>query len=398
MRRRPNGGQALSPTRAGRALRRAGFTMLELVLAAGLMAVLMVAVFALIDGSMRMWRRTETRRNLTDQAIAVTELFAEDVRALEGGERGDLLLEWVRFDTDGDELKETLWPRLRFVRQASPEELARIFAEVEQPAGVQALAEGEPRAPAVSAPATAQVTGPARVDAPALIEVAWVIVPLDRKQRDARAEGLLYRGARRLGDRSSDSFFDSGFIRSSGLPHLEELDEVSAGLLWFQPLMATQTSIVHDGWSVGGEPRDAATSWDAWEQDRPDPTGHAWNQPTRGMAKPDGRPVLPRRLRLEVEFERALDRKRRPRTMTRIELTDVGIDVSDGTRLPAPGHHVKIDGEWMLVTRVSGDRLTVKRGQRGTETMIHDADALVHWGLGLSREIPVALYREDWNL
>jgi type II secretory pathway pseudopilin PulG len=373
--------------------RRAGFTLMELVLAAALMAILMIAVFALIDGSMSMWRRTETRRNLTDQAIGVVELFAQDVRALEGGERGDLLLEWVRFDTDGDELKETVWPRLRLVRQASPEELARIFAELDAPADAAAMAEAR----LVDDQAQEEPEA-ARIDVPGLIEVAWVIVPMDRKQPEARAEGLLYRGARRLADRASASYFEPGFIRASGMPHVEELDEVTGGLLWFQPLMATQTSIVHDGWSIGGEQRDASTSWDAWEQDRADTTIHAWNQPNRGMARAEDRAVLPRRVRLEVEFERPVDRKRRAHTLTRIEQADVGIDVDDGQRLPGRGHHVKIDGEWMLVTRVSGDRLTVKRAQRGTEAMIHDPGAMVHWGLNLSREVPVALYREDWDL
>jgi hypothetical protein len=52
----------------------------------------------------------------------------------------------------------------------------------------------------------------------------------------------------------------------------------------------------------------------------------------------------------------------------------------------------------MQVSRVDGDRATVKRGQRGTQTVVHDRGRLIHWGLPLSREIPVALYREDWDL
>jgi hypothetical protein len=356
---------------------------MELVLAAALMAILMVAVFALIDGALKMWGRSETRRNLTEQATGVVELLAHDLRALEGGERGDLLVEWVRFDTDGDELKETLWPRLRFVRQASAQELALLFPP--------------PPAPAAAAQPSA-LPAAERIDVEAMIEVCWAIVPLSVQERDRRAEGLVYRGARRLADAKSDSFFESSFIRGSGQPHVEELDELSGGLLWLQPLMATQTSIVHNGWSLGGEPPDAATSWDAWERGRPDTTVHAWNQPNRGMPAPGERPLLPRRLRVEVEFERPEDRKRRARTLSRVELTDVAFDINDGTRLPPAGQHVKVDGEWMLVTRVSGDRVIVKRGQRGTDVMIHDPDALVHWGLGLAREIPVALYREDWDL
>lgn len=367
---------------------RAGFTLLELVLAAGLLAILMIAVFALIDGSMKMWRRTEVRRNLTGQAIGVVELFARDLRALEGGERGDLLLEWVRFDTDGDELRETVWPRLRLVRQASPGELARAFPKPLPAEGGASPAEAE----------DGQAQAGPTLDVQALIEVAYVIVPMSTKDADARAEGLLYRGARRLADGEADSFFEPGFVRKSGVPQLAELDEVTGGVLWFGVQLATQTSIIHDGWSLGGDRRDAATSWDAWEQERPDTTVHHWNQPNSGMAKPDDRPVLPRRVRLEVEFERPLDRRRRPRTLSRIEATDVAFDVDDGQRLPAVGRHLKVGGEWMRVTRITGDRVQVQRAQRGTEPQIHDPGALVHWGMGLVREVPVELYREDWDL
>jgi len=83
-----------------------------------LLTLLMVAVFGLIDGSVRLWRKSETRRNLTEQATGVMELLSHDFRSLQGGERGDLLVEYTAFDTDGDGLRETVWPRIRLVRQA----------------------------------------------------------------------------------------------------------------------------------------------------------------------------------------------------------------------------------------------------------------------------------------
>lgn len=369
--------------------RREGFTLIELVLASGLLAVLMIGVFALIDGSLSLWRRTETRRNLTEQASGVVELLSQDLRALDGGSRADLLVEWVQYDTDGDGLKEMGWPRLRFVRQASRAELARMFPSVPAPAPAPAK-KGAPKAPQ-QPPAVAPISGPA------LIEVCWAVVPMDLKDPDARSEGLLYRGARKLGD-GGESYFDKRFIRGNGMPRVAELDEVTGGLLWLQPLMATQTSIVHDGWKPGIEAAQAATSWDAWGSDRPDETVHAWNQASRLMPNVKDRGLLPRRFRIELEFERALDRQRRPRTAQRVELTDVSFDVTDGERLPKPGGFLKIEGEWMKVVRITGDRVNVKRGMRGTQTMVHDPDLIVHWGLQLVREIPVALYREDWDL
>jgi len=386
----------------GRALRkRGGFTVVELVLAAGLLSVLMVAVFALIDGSLQIWRRSETRRNLTEQATGVVELLAHDLQAIEGGARGDMLVEWTTFDTDGDELKETVWPRLRFVRQASAAELALLQRRVPAPPapGDESAEEEDAEEDGASAAAPG-VPLPLEDESfvgPAMIEVCWTVVPTDPRDRDHRAEGLLYRGARRLSG-PGGSFFDQRFVRADGRPQLDLLEEVSGGLLWLQPLMATQTSIVHDGWEIGGEYEHAATSWDAWRAERPDPTIHEWNAEGRGMPDVDGRPLLPRRIRIELEFERPADRLRRARTLGLIEVTDVAFDVSDGRRLPGPGSFVKVDGEWMLVRELRGDHVTVKRGQRGTQILAHQPGALVHWGLPLVREVPVALYREDWDL
>jgi len=59
---------------------------------------------------------------------------------------------------------------------------------------------------------------------------------------------------------------------------------------------------------------------------------------------------------------------------------------------------VLIHGEWMLVTDVAGRRVTVRRAQRGTDPRPHAAGSMVHYGLRMVREVPVELYREDWNL
>jgi len=364
--------------------RRGGFSLVELVLASGLMALLMIGVIALVDGSMTVWRKAETRRDLSEQAIGMIELLARDIETLEGGSRGDLLVEWVTFDTDGDDLRETAWPRLRLVRQASRAELVRMLA------GAQAEAAGG-AVPGAPAPRE-EVLGPG------LVEVCWAIVPVDPSDPDRRAEGLVLRGARRVTVDRSDSFFDTGFIRGRGQPDLSRMDEVTAGLLWFQPLMATQTSIVHEGWVPGVDVAEVATSWDAWVEDRPDTTVHAWNQPPLVQPRAEERCLLPRRFRIELEVEREADLRRRARTLDRLEPDDVTFRVTDGTRLPRPDAFVKVDGEWMRVAEVTGDRVRVKRGQRGTAPVAHDPGALVHWGMPLVRELPVALYREDWDL
>jgi hypothetical protein len=321
----------------------------------------------------------------------VAALLARDLSALESGERGDFLVEWATFDTDGDGLKETTWPRLRLVRQVSEAELARMEATTEA-AELAAAQEQADESVGIEAADRVQRLGPV------LIEVCWAVMPMNLKDRDGRAEGLVYRGARRLEVGSRDSYFDDKFISTNDKPNTATLDEVTGGLLWFQPLMATQTSIVHDGWVIGDELPDAATAWDAWALGRPDSTRHHWNVNGAGMPRVDRSALLPRRIRIEMEFERAIDRKRRTKILQQVELGDVDFEVDDERLIPEPGSYIKLDGEWMEIRTLRGNHVTVRRGVRGTQPMIHDAGTMVHWGLNLVREVPVELYREDWNL
>ena len=103
--------------RLGDQSKRRGLTLLELVLAVGLFAILSLAVFRLLEGTLGTWRKSEVRRNQMETCTAVLELLAKDISSLEGGARGDLLVEWETFDTNADGHREALWPRLRFLRR-----------------------------------------------------------------------------------------------------------------------------------------------------------------------------------------------------------------------------------------------------------------------------------------
>lgn len=358
----------MSAPRPDRARR--GVTLVELVLATALLSIVMVAVFSLLDGSLSLWRRTETGRSTTEQAINVMELLAHDLRSLEPGEAGDLLCEWVPFDTDADGVADRIFPRLRMVRQASAAEVARVTAGWK----------GTPPAGA------------------SLMEVSWVGLPAGGGP-DERMEGVLWRGERLTSETERLSFLDPSYFDARGKPRPGEFEEVTGGLLWFGPLFATQTSIVHDGWTVGDALADAATSWDGWNRARPDSAMVEWNEPGAGMPRVDGRPALPRRVRIELEFERPVDRLRRTRTVEHVQAEDVLIPVEDGERLPKhEDAYVLLAGEWMAVKSVSGDRLVVKRAQRGTAPRPIPAGTMVHWGPRAVREVPVRLYREDWKL
>jgi prepilin-type N-terminal cleavage/methylation domain-containing protein len=371
----------MSSMRSGRR----GLTMIELLLSVAILSGLMVLVFQLIDRSLSVWRKAETRRSLMEQSATVMELLSSDLRGLEGGRRGDLLLEWVSFDTDGDGVLDQKWPRLRLVRQASAREVGELTAAAERAgqaadeAQAQQLAELRRRRPTS-----------------ALVEVIWLIAPLSQKP-DLRAEGVFWRGERLVDDPTSKLFFAADFLGTSGRPPAGATEEVTGGVLWCQIQCAAQTSILKEGWEPGKEPRDVAASWDARGAARPDRNAHPWNEPHASHAGVRQRPVLPRRVRIELEFERPADRERRTRLLEAIELGETRLRVDDGQKLPAEGAHILIDSEWMKVVSISGDTLVVQRAQRGTKPLSHAAGAMVHHGEALSREVVVLTSREDWT-
>jgi len=361
-------------------------TLLELLLAVGIFAFLAVAVFQLLEGSLGLWRRAETRRSLLAQASTVADLLARDLSGIEGGARGDLVGEWIAFDTDGDGVAETKWPRLRFVRQLSPGEVARLEAEARRQADEAGL------------PAESGAPPPVIRAGEGLSEVVWLVVPASLVDPNARAEGVLWRGERLVTD-SAKSFFAPDFFGRSNRPPAGSTDEVGGGLLWLGVLFATQTSIVNDGWKTGPDLDCAATSWDAWSRGRPDAQMHPWNEPGSGMPAVRGRPLLPRRVRFELEIERESDRVRRTSLAEPIELGDAGLVVDDGERIPREeGAFVLLGTEWMRVLSVDGRSVSVKRGERGTKAVEHPRGTMVHYGLRFVREVNVATYREDWNL
>lgn len=369
-----------------RASRRAGFTLIELLLATGLLALLVLLVFQLFDRTLSLWRTGETRRGAMEQASVVGELLARDLRNLEPGVGGDLVAEWVRFDLDGDGTPDGAWPRLRLVRAASPAEALRLR---------EAQAARERDGAAAAAADGALLTD----SAPELVEVVWGVVPASLVDKDARSEGRVHRGARLVSDTAAKSFFAPDFYGASPRPPAGSVEDVCGGVLWLGVQFAGQTSVVHDGWSTGVDAEDATASWDAWNRGRPDPDQHAWNAASRWSPKAKDRPLLPRRVRVELEIERPEDRVRRTRLLEALGTEDGQLVADDARHLPdTEGAHVLVDGEWMEVLSRDGARLSVRRGARGTQALSHPKGAMVHWGQATVREVVVSGYREDWDL
>jgi len=353
-------------------MRRDGFTLLEVVLAIGLLSILVLALIQLVDSSTRIWARAERSRDLSETGSVVLDVVARDLATLEGGARGDLVCDWAAFDTDRDGIRDRFLPRLRVVRQASAEDLLRL--EPGQPVDPRALG---------------------------LIEVCWALLPTAATEPEARSTAVLLRGERpTLGpaDRRV-SFLSSEFFDTAGRPQPGTLEEVTSGVLWFAASFAGPMTILNDGWKVGSEIGEASMSWDATCQGRLDPTITVLNEELGGAPRETGsRPFLPRRIRIELELEREVDRKRRPRLDRALEPDTNVVVASTDRNLPAAGTFLLVDEEWMELVSVDGARLTVRRGARATRPTAHGLGAVVHFGKTLVREVPIALARDDWGL
>jgi hypothetical protein len=352
-------------------------TVVELVLATLLASVLMVALMQLLDTTLKLWSRGETQRATIEQAGGVARLLAHDLRSLHGGAQGDLLVEWVTFDLDDDGVREKSWARLRLVRQASAAESSRMTQLTPTRAGA------DPNA------------------VPALVEVCWVVIPIS-KQGEERAEGRLLRGERRIGERligeRQASCFDRDFFDSMQSPPAGALDEVTGSVLWMGLAFASRTTLTIDGWEIGNQPTNGSGSWDAWGRERPDPLLHAWNVSAADIPQDALVPSLPRRVRIELEFETARERDRRTRLVDAVDPTMTSFEVQSGEYLPREeAGHILIDREWMELLEVRGERVRVRRGARGTDPNSHASGAMLHHGARVVTEVPVAAYSEVWE-
>ena len=383
-----------------------GFTLIELVLSLGLFSLLLVGLLQLLDTSTGLWKEVDARRDETEVAGALGDRLARDLSTLEAGPEGDFLVDWGPIDVDKNGTAGLYVARLRFVRRAAPSELALLRSR--QADRLDAAIEVEEQ----DGGATPDWE---RLDR-GLVETCWVLAsagtPLAQGAEPV-FDGVLLRGERFLDDPERISIFDERFLPAGsghGRPTVGMADELLRGVVWMEVALATQTTVTDTDldpeaeprrWEVGGALRDGASSWDAWNLDRPDLSTTELNEPGAGMpdldpARPGATPLLPRRVRVAFEIQRQGE----PRTSLRsgIDHTEATFAVGDGRRLPPVGGHVLLGEEWMQVRSVSGDRVNVLRAQRGTQPVPHAAGSRVTYGWRTEREVPIGVFREDWDL
>ncbi|MEO0651909.1 MAG: hypothetical protein AAFZ65_14635, partial [Planctomycetota bacterium] len=270
---------------------RAGLTIVELILALGLFALLATAVVQLIATTLDVWEEAEANREQLAREAALTEWFRRDLEYLATGKYGDLLCDWELFDVDGDGIATRPAPRLRLVRRATAEDLRRL--------GQRRLvdASGETAVP----PAGARP----------LIEVAWLLLPPAFGPKEVpRGAGLLMRGERLLD--APGSYFDRAAFDGSGKLLASPAEPIATEVLHWRVLFASQTSSLTSGWRVGADLASVSSAWDAKGLDRPNAERHPLNLIAAGSPAYLDAAILPRRVRVEFELQRPADAPRRP--------------------------------------------------------------------------------------
>ena len=363
----------------------AGLTLVELMLALGLFAILGVGLLRFLDDTLELLREAEADRELLAQRTALFDWLFDDLERIAAGTNGDLLVDWEVFDTDGDGIAGRPWPRLRLVREAGPDDLVRLGRRE----AVDAAGE-------IGRPAGGQ-------DRP-LVEVVWAVLPrsggpAQPGEPGRRGDGVLLRGERSAGD-AGRSFFDPAFFSGGGQPQ-GEVDELCAGVLWFEIQCATQTSVVHEAWDAGVDMQDAARAWDGRGLGRPHVARHPWNERHRFLPVADGdglaEPLLPRRVRIELELEREEDARRRTRLRVPVTPESTVIEVERPERVPGPGSMILVGEEWMRVTSSHSEEIFVQRGLRGTRVASHRVGTPIQHGTPYARELALPLAREEWK-
>jgi hypothetical protein len=361
-------------------------TLIELVLAIGLFAMLSLLVVRLLDSTMRVWTSAEGQRFAIGTHTDLSSQVLSELDQLAGGENGELLIDWELFDTDGDGSATRPLQRLRFVRRATAADLVRLGQREVDP----------------SEPETARMEGG---ELP-LLEVVYAVVPRPlvnpAATEEARAllpgepgDVVLWRGERLIDDPALPSVFRADWFRG-GFPPAGGAEPLHGGLVWFEVVAAGRGTRVDDGWKVGPDVTDATRAWDSRGGARLRTALHPFNSVYPDMPAYRGEPLLPRRLLVAIEVEAPAQARRRPELAAPLAPEDREMTVLRPELLPPAGTLVLVGEEWVKIA-YPGPVTNIERGQRGTTARPHRAGTPLQVGRRFEREIALPLHREDWR-
>ena len=397
--------------------RRAGFTLVELVVVMGLLGFLLLALIQILVSSMRVWNWGESRTDLTARAALALDLTSRDLKDLEGlrsgasshgrraafrvlqgtpgrpSQSGRLLADWVAINPAGkpapieDALEKPRsfdwYPQLRMVIRLDPVEAdrlrrAKLRAEIIQEEGQLNPVELEAR---IAQELVASLLRPVG-------EVLLRVLPA------ALGEGAylaLHRNARLLDDAVQMRWVDGGESPAPGLPLL-------SNLLYVEFKFRSQSSAT---WSGDADEQGPEICWDSARAGR-FPSAH-W--PLQFSLDLDGASladplddIMPKAVRIFCVVDQGLDLTNPALLSYSIDARNKEIFVEFPERMAEEARFVKIGSEWVQFSGVTGNRLNgVRRGVRATKAVAHRRGARVHIGYSAVLILPIAVAREYHN-
>jgi prepilin-type N-terminal cleavage/methylation domain-containing protein len=380
---------------------RRGFTLLELLIATGVLVMLGSALVVVLRGGVTTWRRGEARRESFEVAQAILAQLSDDLMCATvdpetslGGKSVECI-----FLGDTDESDRC---RLALVRT--------IRGESEN---------------TITGHAGSAIGGDARIDyrddmkkaldrrlraTGGLMEVAWCT----GRPGGADAE-ILYRGIRSpVGGRTSFFASEKNFYRAPLPGEPEPKDPPPEGTAYMRVF---GTHVIHF------ELLYATPYTNTWSKDVPpartdgasDSGPLAYWDSTRAILKPDTGPkvfttfldaasraepkddTLPARVKVILVIKEA-DAAQSSTALRGAFDRGNELRVYDPGRLEAKTGFVYVEGEWIEYDDVTGDRVHVKsRGARNTRAVPHADGSVVDVGRTFEAVIPLPAAREDWG-
>lgn len=355
--------------------RQRGFTLIEMLVVMTLLVSFGYLVFSLMRGSLELWRKGESGRDLGEKAAAVFDLLDRDLRAIHTGPQGRLLSE-TGLESAGPKT-QIASRRLLFVRSAGRAEETQALRRLglsEVPGGAQSEAA---KAPLASG---------------GLLEIAYAT------RKDARSQDpavqTLFRGIRPAGvaiEGAEGTFFSEGFFSNASS--------------WDGPMKEVTSGVLYFGIAFG--PESSEQAFDCWDSTRgwlgrnADLPANRFPLAKSAASLADPRDdVYPGYLFLTLVLERDASDARLTFLREAIDENERRIEVDDARRVPNkfPGF-MKIDAEWIELSGVEGKAAIVKtRGARSTVQASHEAGAKIHVGETFTTMLRLETHKEDWNV
>ena len=412
-----------------------GLTLVELLVAMSIFAVLGVFLFTLIRNSLTIYRSANSSGELYDKFAQGTSDLAEDLGcvaigdpegpgiklqfllshdrpqvrseeaeaaatpgALETFSVGDprsFLLRFVR-SFPGGELEDTIGRFAGTYREAEAVydgvndlEESRVRKILEKRRAGNAAVEDEQKIPGLMPPGN-------------LMEVMYF---LDSGPDDLDGTFTLYR-ARRAPVGGKGSFFRDETIQAMSPEWVERHAEpVVSGILyfgmalWSQDTLEWGTDRTLDGYAIGAEGRrELSELW--WDSTRSRYESFSLHKGQASAANFED-DVFPSKVRLVMTVvpEGALMPDARLTTSASAQGKNLRIDRTDvfEVEVGEEARYLKVGDEWVKVRSVAGRDLVVERGARATRTSKHDAGTPVMMGRTFRMTIEIPAHR-SWFL